>query len=55
MQATYKKAGIDMQIQFESQPSVFSTYNKGPQNFAEYFPPGSVSRSVSRNLWIGQY
>ncbi len=37
MQATYKKAGIDMQIQFESQPSVFSTYNKGPQNFADFF------------------
>ena len=37
MQATYKKAGIDMEIQFESQPSVFSTYNKGPQNFADFF------------------
>jgi peptide/nickel transport system substrate-binding protein len=37
MQATYKKAGIDMQIQFESQPSVFSTYNKGSQNFADFF------------------
>ena len=37
MQATYKKAGIDMEIQFESQPSVFSTYNKGSQNFADFF------------------
>jgi peptide/nickel transport system substrate-binding protein len=37
MQATYKKAGIDMEIKFESQPSVFSTYNKGPQNFADFF------------------
>ncbi|HUY99538.1 MAG TPA: ABC transporter substrate-binding protein [Thermomicrobiaceae bacterium] len=37
MQATYKQIGIDMTIQNESQPSVFSTYNKGPQNFADFF------------------
>lgn len=37
MQASYKDVGIEMEIQFESQPSVFSTYNKGPQNFADFF------------------
>lgn len=37
MQATYKEVGIEMEITFESQPSVFSTYNQGPQNFADFF------------------
>jgi peptide/nickel transport system substrate-binding protein len=37
MQATYKEAGIELEITFESQPSVFSTYNKGPQNFGDFF------------------
>lgn len=37
MQGTYKQAGMEMEITFESQPSVFSTYNKGPQNFADFF------------------
>lgn len=37
MQATFKQIGIVMSIQDESQPSVFSTYNKGPQNLADFF------------------
>lgn len=37
MQATYREVGMAMEISFESQPSVFSTYNKGPQNFGDFF------------------
>ncbi|HEY7032016.1 MAG TPA: ABC transporter substrate-binding protein [Thermomicrobiales bacterium] len=58
MQATYKQVGIDMQIQFESQPSIFSTYQKGPQNFADFFfwspDPDQLSSTYhSRNIESG--
>jgi peptide/nickel transport system substrate-binding protein len=58
MQATYKQVGIDMQIQFESQPSIFSTYQKGPQNFADFFfwspDPDQLSATYhSRNIESG--
>jgi peptide/nickel transport system substrate-binding protein len=58
MQATYKEVGIDMKIEFESQPSVFSTYQKGPQNFADFFfwspDPDQLSATYhSRNIEAG--
>ena len=58
MQATYREAEIDMQIQFESQPSVFNTYQKGPQNFADFFfwspDPHQLSATYhSRNIESG--
>ena len=58
MQATYREVGIDMKIQFESQPSVFSTYQKGPQNFADFFfwspDPDQLSSTYhSRNIESG--
>ena len=58
MQATYKTIGIDMTIQFESQPSIFSTYQKGPQNFADFFfwspDPDQLSATYhSRNITSG--
>lgn len=58
MQATYKEVGIDMKIEFESQPSIFSTYQKGPQNFADFFfwspDPDQLSATYhSRNIESG--
>ncbi|MEA2511723.1 MAG: peptide/nickel transport system substrate-binding protein [Thermomicrobiales bacterium] len=58
MQATYREVGIDMKIEFESQPSVFSTYQKGPQNFADFFfwspDPDQLSATYhSRNIESG--
>jgi peptide/nickel transport system substrate-binding protein len=37
VQADLRKVGIDLQLQNESEPTVFSTYNQGPQNFSEIF------------------
>jgi peptide/nickel transport system substrate-binding protein len=58
MQATYRQIGIDMRIEFESQPSVFSTYQQGPQNFADFFfwspDPDQLSATYhSRNIESG--
>jgi peptide/nickel transport system substrate-binding protein len=58
MQATYREVGIDMKIEFESQPSIFSTYQKGPQNFADFFfwspDPDQLSATYhSRNIESG--
>lgn len=58
MQATYREAGIEMKIEFESQPSVFSTYQQGPQNFADFFfwspDPDQLSSTYhSRNIESG--
>ena len=58
MQASFKEVGMDLQIQFESQPSVFSTYQKGPQNFADFFfwdpDPHQLSSTYhSRNIESG--
>jgi len=36
-QAQLRDAGIDMKITFESSPTVFATYNKGTQHFADFF------------------
>jgi peptide/nickel transport system substrate-binding protein len=58
MQATYREIGIDMKIEFESQPSIFSTYQDGPQNFADFFfwspDPDQLSATYhSRNIESG--
>jgi peptide/nickel transport system substrate-binding protein len=58
MQATYREVGIEMRIEFESQPSVFSTYQQGPQNFADFFfwspDPDQLSATYhSRNIESG--
>lgn len=58
MQATYREVGIEMEITFESQPSVFSTYNDGPQNFADFFfwspdPDQLKATYHSNNIEIG--
>lgn len=58
MQATYREVGIEMKIEFESQPSVFSTYQKGPQNFSDFFfwspDPDQLSSTYhSRNIESG--
>jgi peptide/nickel transport system substrate-binding protein len=37
VQADLRKVGIDLQLRSESEPTVFSTYNQGPQNFSEIF------------------
>lgn len=37
VQADLRKVGIDLQLQSESEPTVFNTYNQGPQNLAEIF------------------
>src|SRR5262249_54836690 len=36
-QAQLRDVGIDMKITFESSPTVFATYNKGTQHFADFF------------------
>jgi peptide/nickel transport system substrate-binding protein len=36
-QAQLREAGINMKITFESSPTVFATYNKGIQHFADFF------------------
>ena len=37
VQSDLSKVGIALQLQDESEPTVFSTYNQGPQNFSEIF------------------
>jgi len=37
VQAYMRQVGIDLQLTDESEPTVFATYNKGPQNLSEIF------------------
>lgn len=36
-QAQLRDVGVDVQLQFESSPTVFATYNKGTQHVSEFF------------------